>query len=531
MGCGDGPSYNAVGQFQDITGIDFPSMRLPNAFCNLPTELDRTLEIMSVISQIPRPSRNEHSIRTFIDLLANDHMHCGSFERIRRDSRGNLYLWSKGCGKGVNSEPVGLQGHLDMVCVAESNKHDWNQPIQFRQSTKMIDGVEELVVEAVGTTAGFDNALAGIALPLAKILDPTVDRPPSLLILTMNEEDGMEGVQGLELEHIDVRRIINLDNETEGVICLGSASSVTINGEVALERQSIGTEFTCMTVELSGFPGGHSGYTIGEGRPSANASLVKILDAWIKAGKSLLLDELNGGEARNSLAIGASAAVWVLKEDVGEFQYFLKDLLRPIFDSQLEFNSSYLLKVKSTDAIRRDGPITENQSRKILAALARIPHGVLGWDPDFEQAVESSNNLSLMRTSRESIQIVNMIRSSKEGWEISIQKPIEELLSEIATLKLDRGYPRWRGNATDPLVVQAIESYRSLFGVDPKVRPEHVGLEPGYLAHRFAQARRPLEMVSFGPTIGRAHEAGEYFVVSSLLRCSRYFDKLLSDLC
>ena len=55
-------------------------------------------------------------------------------------------------------------------------------------------------------------------------------------------------------------------------------------------------------------------------------------------------------------------------------------------------------------------------------------------------------------------------------------------------------------------------SYKKLFGVEPKVKAIHAGLECGLFTEKFPG----LDMVSFGPTLRGVHAPGERLELASL---------------
>ena len=55
-------------------------------------------------------------------------------------------------------------------------------------------------------------------------------------------------------------------------------------------------------------------------------------------------------------------------------------------------------------------------------------------------------------------------------------------------------------------------SYKKLFGVEPKVKAIHAGLECGLFTEKFPG----LDMVSFGPTLRGVHAPGERLDLASL---------------
>ena len=64
-------------------------------------------------------------------------------------------------------------------------------------------------------------------------------------------------------------------------------------------------------------------------------------------------------------------------------------------------------------------------------------------------------------------------------------------------------------------------SYKKLFGVEPKVKAIHAGLECGLFTEKFPG----LDMVSFGPTLRGVHAPGERLDLASLEK----FTDLLVD--
>ena len=66
--------------------------------------------------------------------------------------------------------------------------------------------------------------------------------------------------------------------------------------------------------------------------------------------------------------------------------------------------------------------------------------------------------------------------------------------------------------AESPVRDACVASYRKLFGVEPKVKAIHAGLECGLFTEKFPG----LDMVSFGPTLRGVHAPGERLDLASL---------------
>ena len=62
-----------------------------------------------------------------------------------------------------------------------------------------------------------------IAIALALVDHPDVTHPPLELYFTVDEETGLNGAAGLDASMLEGRRLINLDSEEEGSLCVGCA--------------------------------------------------------------------------------------------------------------------------------------------------------------------------------------------------------------------------------------------------------------------------------------------------------------------
>lgn len=156
------------------------------------------------LCRIPRPSKQEAALRTHLAQWAQAQ---GLHHEV--DAAGNL-LVRKPASPGCEDRPgVVLQGHLDMVCQANSGvAHDFSRdPI----TPVLQDGW----LRAEGTTLGADNGI-GVALTLAALEDRTLVHGPLEALFTVDEEAGMGGAQGLAPGVLQGSLMLNLDTEEWG---------------------------------------------------------------------------------------------------------------------------------------------------------------------------------------------------------------------------------------------------------------------------------------------------------------------------
>jgi dipeptidase D len=81
-----------------------------------------------------------------------------------------------------------------------------------------------------------------------------------------------------------------------------------------------------------------------------------------------------------------------------------------------------------------------------------------------------------------------------------------------ATVVHSDGYPGWTPDPNSSLLSCTIESYKSLFGTEAKVRAIHAGLECGLFLEKYPH----LEMVSFGPTLRGVHSPDERLEIATV---------------
>lgn len=124
-------------------------------------EPQRVFEIFEEISNVPRCTYHIEGITA----------HCIEFAEklglpVRKDEAGNVIITKPGTEGYESSEPVILQGHLDMVAekLPESTHDFLSEGIELY--------VEDGFVRAKGTTLGGDNGIA-VAMAMAVLESKT----------------------------------------------------------------------------------------------------------------------------------------------------------------------------------------------------------------------------------------------------------------------------------------------------------------------------------------------------------------------
>lgn len=444
------------------------------------------------ICQVPRPSRKEGKIGTWLMEFAKKHR-----LEARQDKAGNVLI-TKTASPGKEEVPtVVLQAHMDMVCEKNADvEHNFEQD----SIQPYIDGEW---VRARGTTLGADDGI-GMAAALAVLTSEHIQHGPIECLFTVNEEMGLTGAFALQPGFFQGKILLNLDSEDEGEIFIGCAGGMDTVIRLSYEKAGIPTGQFAVRVQVKGLQGGHSGDDINKGRGNA----IKLLNRFLwemndRYGIRLVVFE--GGNLRNAIAREASA-IFVFDEN-------LKEKIRVdfnIYAAEMERVWELTepgLKIELDSVDVPEDALTSDATSKLLNALYACPHGVYAMSYRMPGMVETSTNLAAVRFEEgQQILITTSQRSDVDSEKINIANMVASVFRMVgAEVEHGEGYPGWAPNPNSAILKLAVESYQSLFGKKPVVRSIHAGLECGLFLEKYPE----MDMISFGPTLRGVHSPDE----------------------
>jgi len=474
---------------------------------------------------IPRSSLHEATLREHLIAWAQARGIAASV-----DGAGNLIL-KKPASPSCGAMPgVILQGHLDMVCQANAGTvHDFmHDPIR----TVIRDGW----AIAEDTTLGADNGI-GVALALAALEEPGLLHPPLEVLLTVNEESGMDGARGLASGTLQGKTLINLDTEEWGHFYLGCAGGVDVEVRHNCAQEHVHADYVLLRFDVSGLRGGHSGIDIHLGRGNAIKLLAEALRD-LSVHTDIRLIEMKGGTARNAipreayavcaLPVAAAAGIdeWVQHRHQAWQARFAQ------IDTNVAFTVQPLTHVMgngSTSSPRTDSYVAISNAERghLLAFLDIAVNGVSRISDDFPGVTDTSSNLGVLVLENGAFKATFKVRSLHDTRADALA---DKLVSFAAGYTLhawkDGAYPGWTPNPASPLYALCQQVYTAQFGEPAGLQVIHAGLECGLLA-----ASHPhLDMISFGPDIRGAHAPGERVEIESVARCWQLLQAVLRAL-
>ena len=139
------------------------------------------------ICRIPHGSYNIDAISDYLVAFAKER----NLE-VRQDELKNVIIRKPATDGYEKEETLILQGHMDMVAVkdAEADIDLDKEPLRLN----LKDGC----LYAEGTSLGGDDGIA-IAYALAILDSDTIKHPALEVVITVNEEVGMDGAIGIDL--------------------------------------------------------------------------------------------------------------------------------------------------------------------------------------------------------------------------------------------------------------------------------------------------------------------------------------------
>jgi dipeptidase D len=443
------------------------------------------------LTQVPRPSGKKEPIGTFLENFGKSL----GLETLR-DEIGNVLVRKPATPGMEDRKAVVLQAHMDMVPQKNSGiAHNFEtDPIEA-----YIDGDW---VTAKDTTLGADNGM-GISAAMAVLASNDIAHPAIEMFITVDEETGMHGAFGLEPGFLKGDILMNLDSEDEGELYVGCAGGLDANISFAYNEVEIPEGDVAVKVTLKGLKGGHSGVDIHLQRANANKLMFRFLKLAVAECQARLAS-IEGGSLRNAIPREAFAVLTVPADAVEDIMDLI-DEMETLFVEEfagVENNIS----LTAEEIALPSGLIPEEIQDDLINGVTACFNGVYRFIPELPTVVETSNNLAIIKSNGQKIELRSLLRSSVDSRKSELASIIESNFA-LAGAKVEfvGGYPGWKPNLDSPILKAMLKIYEDKYGKTPKIMIIHAGLECGILGTHYPN----MDMISFGPTIRYPHSPDE----------------------
>ena len=459
---------------------------------------EKVLSYFKEITTIPRESGHEEHIIAYLQKFAAEHnLEC------KTDEAGNVLIVKEAAPGFENVPVIVLQSHTDMVCEKnEGVEHDFaKDPIKYI--------IKDGWMIAPDTTLGADCGI-GVAAQMAMLV---TDIPCGKIecLFTTAEETGLDGAMALQPGFFTGKVLLNLDSEDEGEIFVGCAGGLDTTAEFHYTNVDVQEGFEFEEVFVKDAMGGHSGDDINKGRANSVQLLGRFLYSCLDLDWQLVT--IDGGNKRNAIAREAKAVIAAEPDTLDIINERLEAYAADVAEEYGSIETELKLGFEEVE-FEGAKAIDEMTAWNLITALCAAPHGVLAMSQEIENFVETSTNLASVKMTQPGI---IRIGSSQRSCVTAARRAAAAKMEACfvltgATVTHEGEYPGWAPAAESPVRDACVASYRKLFGVDPKVKAIHAGLECGLFTEKFPG----LDMVSFGPTLRGVHAPGERLDLASL---------------
>mgnify|MGYP003182576820 FL=1 len=450
------------------------------------------------LTQVPRPSGHLEKVQQFLLDFAKN----AGVEAFK-DPAGNIVMRKPATPGMENRKGVIMQAHMDMVPQKskESTHNFETDPIEA-----WVDGEW---VKARNTTLGADDGI-GVAAIMAVMEDKTLVHGPIEGLITADEETGMYGANDLPAGQMHGDILLNLDSETWGQFCIGSAGGVDVTA--TLEYKEVATDSTdaAVRVVLKGLKGGHSGLEIHLGRANANKLMVRFVRDAV-AELDARLATWHGGNMRNAIPFECETVLTLPKENVEELKNMVEEY-RVLFNDEfagIENEIHFFVEEVETPAMEVPEDIQDN----LIDAIYGCHNGVMRMIPSFPSVVETSSNLAIIEIGEGKANFKILARGSRESYKEYIVNTLQSTFN-MAGMRVETSgdYCGWDPNTKSEILHLITTKYKELFGKEAQVVVDHAGLECSIILGKYPQ----LDVVSFGPTIRSPHTTNERCLIESI---------------
>lgn len=462
------------------------------------------------ICAIPHGSNHLQAISDYLVDFAKQHGLA-----YRQDEALNVILSREASAGYEQEEGIILQGHMDMVAV---HKPELQIDMTREAIHPVVDGD---FIRAEGTSLGGDDGIA-VAFALAILSDDTIPHPHLDVIITTNEETGMDGARAIDIADVKGTRLLNLDSEDEGHFLAGCAGGARVDHLFEVKKVSrSGNAYHC---RITGLRGGHSGAEIDQERANANRLMGRLLKA-LQGNGEISIYALNGGLADNAIPrecevslIAGHCQPEQLQETVTAFEktvqaeYRTKDPEIAIEWETLGSQTKNCMDARALHAL--------------TDALIAMPNGVQAMSADVKGLVQTSLNNGILKLGEKSVMFVTSVRSSVESEKQALIDQVTTITRMAGGKTRIRGeYPGWTYRTDSPFRELCLRVYREMYGKEPVIEAIHAGVECGLLLEK----RPDLDCVSIGPDMQDIHTTEEKLSISSTRRVWEYVLQVLAQ--
>ncbi|MBP3566450.1 MAG: aminoacyl-histidine dipeptidase [Paraprevotella sp.] len=464
------------------------------------------------VNKIPRPSKKEEKMIAYLQKFASERgLEC------KVDETGNVLIRKAATTGMEDRKTVILQSHMDMVC-------EKNRDVEFDFENDAIQTVVDGEwLKAKGTTLGADDGI-GVAMELALLDAADIEHGPIECVFTRDEETGLSGAFGMQPGFMSGDILLNLDSEDEGQFFVSCAGGAGTSAEFDFTPIDAPQDYFFFELKVKGLTGGHSGDDINKKRANANKILARFLYNSLEK-YDLYLCDIQAGGLHNAIPREAAAVCAIPMKDKESIRVDWNIFAADVEEEYSVTEKTMQFELQSESA--QPKAVDRVVARNLIWALQAVHNGILSMSQDIDLVETSSNLASIRLVEGNKIVIKTSQRSSILSARHNMSNTIKATF-ELAGAKVEvgEGYPGWKMNPNSKILQIVVETYKELFGKEPKVLGIHAGLECGLFSEKYPG----LDMVSFGPTLRGVHSPDERLLIPTVAMVWEHMKTILKNI-
>ena len=470
-------------------------------------EPQKVFKYFKEICAIPHGSGNMDKISEYCTRFAKEN----NLKYVCDEAK-NVIIYKEGTNGYEKSEPVILQGHIDMVCQKTEDCE-----IDFEK-----DGLdiffEDGFLKAKNTTLGADNGIA-VAMIMAILESKDIAHPPIEAVFTTDEEIGMIGATKLDFGLLKGKRMINIDSEEQNVLTVSCAGGSEVKIDAQITRKKV--EKTKVTLKIEDLKGGHSGVEIHKGRVNANILAGRIL---MKLREKVDFDiiDVSGGDKSNAIPVLFKANLAV--SDKEAFVNEAEECYRIIKNEIKAREDDASIRIHYGEKGELDA-FSDFDTQRIINMLVLTPNGVIDMSAEIENLVETSLNLGILKTTENTVTMQYALRSNKKTALDYLENRMNVFAKAFdCECSIFGRYEPWEYNENSRLRDLYVSCYENKFLKKPVIEAIHAGLECAVFSGKI----EGVDCISIGPDMFDVHTVKERLNTESVKNVFEVLCEVLS---
>jgi len=319
--------------------------------------------------------------------------------------------------------------------------------------------------------------------------------------------------------------LLNLDTEEDDEIDIGCAGGIDVTATAEFDEEETPEGSVGYIITVKGLNGGHSGMDIHKGLGNANKIMNRLLfDGFDNFG--LQIASIQGGSLRNAIPRESVAKVIIAEVYDEAFVFDMQQIVNEIKTElkSTEPNLEIVFEKLDTPPAKVMPSIAQFY---FVRAMYTAHNGVYRMSADFDNLVETSNNIAKVELANGQLSVQCLTRSSVESAKMDLANALRSAFELMGCeVEFSGSYPGWTPNSKSEILDVLTSLYEKQNNEKAKVVACHAGLECGILGANYPD----MDMISFGPTIHGAHSPDERASISSAQKFWKFLVEVLATI-